>query len=91
LVNALSPLLALKLVMGTFKIGGFLEHLDLNRLIKMGLAFSLANSALNQLVIYWNGLTTDFLSGLEVMFIGDITGFGIALMLLKISARFVKP
>ena len=90
LVNALSPLLTLKLVTGTFRLGGFLEHLNLNSLIKMGLVFSLTNSVLNQLVIYWNGLTTDFLSGLEVMFIGDITGFGISLMLLKLSARFVK-
>lgn len=90
LVNALSPLLALKLVTGTFRIGGFLEHLDLNSLFKMGLVFSLTNSALNQLVIYWNGQTVDFLSGLEVMFIGDITGFGISLMLLKLGARLIK-
>ncbi len=90
LVNALSPLLALKLVTGTFRLGGFLEQLKLNNLIKMGLIFSLTNSALNQLVIYWNGLTTDFISGLEVMFMGDITGFAISLLLLKLSARLVK-
>ena len=90
LVNAASPLIALKLVTGTFRLDGFLEHLDLNCLIKMGLVFSLVNSALNQLVIFWNGLTNDFLSGFEVMFIGDITGFGLSLLLLKLSARFLN-
>jgi hypothetical protein len=90
LVNAASPLLALKLVTGTFRLGGFLEQLHLKKLIKMGLVFAVANSALNQLVIYWNGLTTDFLSGLGVMLVGDITGFAISLMLLKLSARFVE-
>lgn len=90
IVNALSPLFTLKLVVGTFKLDGLLEDIDLDGLLKMGLVFSLTNSMLNQLVIFWNGLTTDFLSGLEVMFIGDITGFALSLMLLKLSARFVK-
>jgi hypothetical protein len=58
----------------------------------MGIVFSLTNSALNQLVIYWNGVTHDFLTGFQVMFIGDITGFAIYLSCsLKLSARFLKP
>jgi hypothetical protein len=89
-VNALAPLLALKWVSGSFKLDPDLEHLNLKALVKMGLVFSLLNSASNQMVIYWYGLTNDFLTGWGVMVVGDITGFFLSLVLLKSLGRWVK-
>lgn len=90
LVNAASPLLTLKYFKGALSLDQMIEQLSWTRLLKMGLLFSLLNSAMNQLVVYWNGLTQDILSGFEVMFVGDITGFYITLSLLKLLAPCFK-
>jgi hypothetical protein len=53
--------------------------------------FALLNSALNQAVLYWNGIHQNFLDGTMVMFIGDITGAYIVFLLLKfLSKKLVK-
>jgi len=92
LVNAISPLLTLKLFKGSLSLDEVIEQLNWTKLLKMGLLFSLLNSAMNQLVVYWNGVTEDILRGLEVMFIGDITGFYITLSLMKLMApHFKRP
>ena len=90
IANAMSPFLTLKLLMAGSTFDEWIENLTKAKLIAMGLVFACLNSALNQLVIYWNGLTDDILSGLEVMFIGDITGVYITLTLLKLVSHFFK-
>ena len=89
LVNALSPLLTIQLFLGPLALDALIQQLSWSKLLKMGLVFSILNSAMNQLVVYWHGVTTDILSGLEVMFIGDITGFYITLSLLKLLSPLV--
>ena len=50
------------------------------------------NSGLNQLVIDWNGLSQDLLSGLGVMLVGDVTGVWITLGLVQqIWRRWLMP
>lgn len=90
LVNALSPVLTLKLFLGTLELDELIKQLTWTKLLKMGLVFSVLNSAMNQLVVYWHGITADILSGLEVMFIGDITGFYITLSAMKLITPFFK-
>lgn len=82
LVNALAPWLTLKLVAGGDR-DAWIALLTPQKFIATGLVFAGLNSALNQLVIYWSGLTHDIVSGLGVMFVGDITGVYITLALLK--------
>ena len=83
LVNALSPLLTIQFFLGPLALDALIRQLSWSKLIQMGLVFSILNSAMNQLVVYWHGVSTDILSGLEVMFVGDITGFYITLSLMN--------
>ena len=89
-VNAVSPLVTLKFFKGSMSLDEFIEQLSWTKLIKMGLLFSMLNSSMNQLVLYWNDVIQDIVSGLEVMFIGDITGFYITLSLMKLLAKYIK-
>lgn len=90
LVNATAPLLTLIFFKGSRSLDEFIEQLSWIQLLKMGVLFSLLNSSMNQLVVYWNGVATDILTGIEVMFIGDLTGFFITLSLLKLLGPLVK-
>jgi undecaprenyl pyrophosphate phosphatase UppP len=57
----------------------------------LGLLFALLNSGLHQAVLYWNGVSQNFLDGFLISFIGDITGAYIVFLLLKLlSKKFVK-
>ena len=56
----------------------------------MGFLYASLNSSLNQMVLFWNGITTDFLNGMMVMFIGDITGLYILFMLIGLVGKFFK-
>jgi hypothetical protein len=90
LANALAPFLTLKLLIARDNFDEWISGLSKGRLIAMGLVFATLNSALNQLVIYWNGVTDDIVSGLGVMFIGDITGVYITLLLLKLISHVLR-
>lgn len=89
LVNAASPLLTLIFFKGATTLDELIAQLNWSRVLRMGIVFSILNSSMNQLVLYWNGITTDFLTGIEVMLIGDITGFYITISLLKFFYLFL--
>ena len=89
-VNALAPLLTVALLTSKDGIDGWLESLRRDKILLMGLTYSALNSSLNQLVIYWNHLTDDIISGLEVMFIGDLTGVFINMLILKLIGRLFR-
>ena len=55
LVNALAPWLTLKLVAGG-DVDQWITVLTPQKFIATGLVFAGLNSAMNQLVIYWDGL-----------------------------------
>ena len=77
-----------------------MQHFSMNKnligvtskqLLVLGLVFSFLSSGLNQAVLFWNGVNQNFLDGILVMFIGDITGAYIVFLLLKLlSKKFVK-
>jgi hypothetical protein len=90
LVNAISPLLTLFFFKGAAPLDELIAKLNWSRVLRMGIVFSILNSSMNQLILYWNGITFDFLTGLEVMMIGDITGFYITISILKFFYLFLK-
>lgn len=90
IVNALAPLLTVALLTSKDGIDGWLETLRRDKIILMGLVYSALNSSLNQLVIYWNHLTDDIISGLGIMFIGDLTGVFITMLILKSIGRLIR-
>ena len=90
-VNVVAPLLAIKLLVQRFSMNENLIGVSSKQLLVLGLVFSFLNSGLNQVVLYWNGVNQNFLDGILVMFIGDITGAYIVFLLLKVlSKKFVK-
>jgi hypothetical protein len=90
LVNALAPYWAVALFTYAKGIDGWIQSLTSQKIMAIALLYSMLNSALNQLVFYWNHLTADILSGLTVMFVGDVTGVLIVIMLLRIAGRLLK-
>ena len=90
-VNVVAPLLAIKLLVQRFSMNENLIGVSSKQLLVLGLVFSFLNSGLNQAVLYWNGVNQNFLDGILVMFIGDITGAYIVFLLLKLlTKKFVK-
>ena len=68
-----------------------LISISVKQLVILGLLFALLNSGLHQAVLYWNGVSQNFLDGFLVSFIGDITGAYIVFLLLKLlSKKLVK-
>jgi hypothetical protein len=88
---ALAPLLTRKMALFHLNIDRNLNHLSFKQLLVMGLIYSVLNSSLNQLVLYWQQIITDFLDGLLVMFTGDITGVAMIIGILKLSLRLFNP
>jgi hypothetical protein len=91
LINALSPLLTRRIYIDKFSLNDNLSNLNWKKLLHMGLLFSFLNSVMNQLVLYWNDISQELLQGIQVMFVGDITGVTLTLVLIKILLWVFKP
>jgi hypothetical protein len=55
----------------------------------MGIFFASINGVLHQLVFLWNETQSNFLTGLLVMAIGDLTGLYIVFLLIRAVYRFM--
>lgn len=90
-MNGIAPLAAKQYCKAVFNLKEDLSAISAQQLLMLGLAFSTLNSTLNQAVLFWNGATENFLDGVFVMFIGDLTGAYIVFLLLKfISVKLIK-
>lgn len=89
-VNAVAPLLSLMFFKGSMPLDELISQLNWSKLLRMGVVFSILNSSMNQMVLFWNGITSDVLSGIEVMLIGDVTGFYITMTLMKLFNQYFK-
>ena len=68
-----------------------LSNVTAKQLLCIGLIFALIDSALVQTILFWNGISTNFVDQCLIMFIGDISGVYIVFVLLKIiSKKLVK-
>lgn len=90
-MNGIAPLAAKQYCKAAFNLKEDLSVITAQQLLMLGLAFSFLNSTLNQAVLFWNGATENFLDGIVVMFIGDLTGAYVVFLLLKfISEKLIK-
>ena len=91
IVNGVAPFLAIRLLVQHVSMNENLIGISSKQLLVLGLVYSFLNSGLHQAVLYWNGVSQNFLDGFLVSFIGDITGAYIVFLLLKLfSKKFVK-
>ena len=90
-VNASAPLMTRKFFMDNWSLHSNLTNLNWKMLCAMGLVFSVLNSSLNQLVLYWNQHISNMLDGLQIMLIGDITGVFLVLGFIRMVLHFLKP
>jgi hypothetical protein len=68
-----------------------LSGVTMRQIVLMGIVFACLNSSLNQLVLYWNRETFDFVDGVLAMLIGDMTGtFLIILLLRQMTRRLIE-
>ena len=90
-MSGLAPFISRRIVIDIYAINEDLIYTSAKQLVILGLLFALLNSGLHQAVLYWNGVSQNFLDGFLVSFIGDITGAYIVFLLLKmLSKKFVK-
>ena len=90
IINGLAPLLARTLFIENFGLKEDLSNINMKQIFLMGLLFVFLNSGLNQLILYWNNVSTDFLNGVLIMLIGDLTGTYFVLMVMKLLTQSVR-
>ena len=73
--------------MKNFGVKDDLSDITMRQIVLMGIVFACLNSSLNQLVLYWNRETFDFVDGVLAMLIGDMTGTLLIILLLRQMAR----
>lgn len=89
-IGSLTPYLTYKYFLHKFEIQKDLAWLTLKRVIIMGFTYAVLNSSLLQMALFWNNISTDFLTGFEVMFVGDITGMYLLFILIVIVRKLLK-
>ncbi len=90
-MSGLAPFISRRIVINIYAMNEDLISISVKQLVILGLLFALLNSGLHQAVLYWNGVSQNFLDGFLVSFIGDITGAYIVFLLLKLlSKKLVK-
>ena len=80
LINGLAPYLAIKLFVQNCGLEDDLSNINQKQVLWIGLLFVFLNSGLNQLILYWNNFSDNFLNGFLLMLIGDLTGTCFVLM-----------
>jgi hypothetical protein len=88
--NALAPLMTVKFFIDQQLVQHDLSDLRWKTLTIMGLVYAALNSAMNQLVLYWNRVIHDLINGLQIMFTGDITGVVLVMVLMRLAIWVVK-
>lgn len=87
LINGLAPLLVRKLFIENLGLKDDLSNIHTKQIILMGLLFVFLNSSLNQLIMIWNNISSNFLEGMLVMLVGDLTGTYFVLSVMKALTR----
>jgi hypothetical protein len=66
-----------------------LSNINMKQIFLMGLLFVFLNSGLNQLILYWNSASADYVNGILVMLTGDLTGTYFVLSVMKLLTQKV--
>ena len=89
-VNGTAPLWARKLLTYPRAWTTDLSRLTAVKFLQLSLLFACLNTSLNQVVLYWGGMTDNFAGGSAVMFIGDLTGCYLVMLLVKAAGRLLS-
>lgn len=89
-IGALAPYLTYRYFKDKFEIQKDLAWLTQKRVIVMGFTYAVLNSALLQMALFWNNISTNFTSGFAVMFIGDMTGMYLLFLLIGIARKLLR-
>ena len=90
IANAIAPFLTVKFFLDQQLIQPDLSDLRLKELALMGLLYAVLNSAMNQLLLFWNHAIQNMVDGLMIMFTGDVLGVILVLGLLRLAMRWAK-
>jgi hypothetical protein len=89
IINGLAPWLSRTLFIQNLGLNEDLSNINMKQIFLMGLLFVFLNSGLNQLILYWNSVSVDFLNGILVMLMGDLTGTYFVLSVMKLLTQKV--
>lgn len=84
------PWLVCKICSEKFQLDGDLSNLTLRSLLTISLSYAIFNSLVTQSILYLGGQSQDLWGGLEVMFLGDLTGILLIVSLARWISRFIK-
>lgn len=84
------PWLVCKVCSEKFQLDGDLSNLTLRSLLTISLSYAILNSLVTQSILYLAGQSQDLWGGLEVMFVGDVTGILLIVSLARWISRFIK-
>lgn len=90
IANAIAPFLTVKVFLDQQLVQPDLSDLRLKVLALMGLLYAVLNSAMNQLLLFWNHAIQNMVDGLMIMFTGDVLGVILVLGLLRLAMRWAK-
>lgn len=90
IANAIAPFLTVKVFLDQQLVQTDLSDLRLKVLALMGLLYAVLNSAMNQLLLFWNHAIQNMVDGLMIMFTGDVLGVILVLGLLRLAMRWAK-
>ena len=90
IANAIAPFLTVKFFLDQQLVQPDLCDLRLKVLALMGLLYAVLNSAMNQLLLFWNHAIQNMVDGLMIMFTGDVLGVILVLGLLRLAMRWAK-
>jgi hypothetical protein len=89
--NAAAPLLTRRFFIDHASLQENLQNLSWKTLLSMGVMFSILNSSLNQLILYWDQVIPTLTKGLQIMLIGDLTGVLLLAALIRLFLLAFKP
>lgn len=84
------PLLVCKICSDKFHLDGELSNLTLASLLAISSSYAVLNSLVTQSILYLSGHSQDLWGGIEVMFLGDITGILLMASLARWITRAIK-
>lgn len=90
IANATAPYLTVKFFLDQQLVQHDLSDLRIKILALMGLLYAVLNSAMNQMLLYWNQAIQNLVDGLMIMFTGDVLGVILVVGLLRLAMRWAK-
>jgi hypothetical protein len=88
--NAMAPWLTRRYFLDHSLLQENLSNLSWKSLLTMGVLFSVLNSSLNQLILYWNQVILNMVDGLGIMLIGDLSGVLLVVGLIRLTLTVFK-